>query len=366
MSNPKTVTKLLNYQNIDQDNYLYEQPQRVEGGNSVCYDANCYYDLGENTITPVFFETKQLITTTGIYNIGNEYMMDLEIPRGGKFLDFLLEEDELNINTVMENSEEWFGDEFPLEVVQEKYKGSLLFRNQGENPILRTEIPSQNSVPKIEIFNEAGESMNISDIDSNCRIACIMRKKGLRFMKETFNCVYMVYKIKVFSTSGEEENLLPPGDIFSDQEDSDSDDEPVDIPSTFSNVTNGDSDSDDDSDNESLHIGDLDDALNSDSDDDEEYDNNDGNNGDNNNNDNNDDDDNGNDNNDDDNNNDNNESDNETGDEEDDELAGLELDLQEVNLTSGTGGDEEELGEEQVDTSSNVCITPQAFPDFEL
>ena len=89
MSNPNIVTKLVNYQNINQDNYLYEQPQRVEGGNTVCYDANCYYDLGENTITPVFFETKPLITTTGVYSIGNEYMLDLEIPVVVNFLIFI-------------------------------------------------------------------------------------------------------------------------------------------------------------------------------------------------------------------------------------------------------------------------------------
>jgi hypothetical protein len=310
MSDPKIITKLVNYQNIDQDNYLYEHPQRVEGGNTVCYDANCYYDLGENTITPVFFETKPLITTTGIYSIGSEYMMDLEIPRGGKFLDFLLEEDEININTVMENSEQWFGDEFPLEVVQEKYKASLLFRNQGENPILRTEIPSQSGMPKIEIFNEAGESMNISDIGSNSKIACIIRKKSLRFMKETFTTVYMVYKLKVFSTVSEEENLLPPGDIFSEAEESDSDDEHVDIPTTFSNITNDDS-----SDDESLHLddSDLEDVL-ADSDEENNID---------------------------------------------------DLNLQEINI-SDNGGDDEELSEESVSASLNTNITPQEFPDFDL
>lgn len=345
MSNPKIITKLVNYQAIDQDNYLYEHPQRVEGGNTVCYDANCYYDLGENTITPVFFETKPLITTTGIYTIGNEYKMDLEIPRGGKFLDFLLEEDELNINTVMENSEEWFGDEFPLEVVQEKYKGALLFRNQGENPVLRTEIPSQGGVPKIEIFNEAGETINISDIDSNSRIACIIRKKSLRFMKETFNTVYMVYKIKVFSTTTDEEHLLPPGDIFSDAEDSD--DEPADIPTTFSNISAPASD-DESSDDESLHLvdSDLEDVL-ADSDVEREDTNTE-------------------------------EQENTTEDEQEDtntelqytnteetdsELDDLELDLQEVQLS---GGDNEELEEETVESDAVASITPQSFPDFDL
>jgi hypothetical protein len=346
MSNPKIITKLVNYQNIDQDNYLYEHPQRVEGGNTVCYDANCYYDLGDDTITPVFFETKPLITTTGIYSIGNEYMMDLEIPRGGKFLDFLLEEDELNINTVMENSEQWFGDEFPLEVVQEKYKASLLFRNQGENPILRTEIPSQNGMPKIEIFNEAGETMNISDIESNSRIACIVRKKALRFMKETFNTVYMVYKIKVFSTSNEEEHLLPPGDIFSDAEESDSDDEPADMPTTFTNVSTSVND-DDSSDDDALHLADsdLEDVL-ADSDEEQLP-----------------------------------EEQQEHVEEPTDKLPteqqveeqqeleqatdmnDIELDLQEVNLS---GGDSEELEDEVVNEDVNANITPQEFPDFDL
>jgi hypothetical protein len=334
MSNHKIITKLINYQAIDQDNYLYEHPQRVEGGNTICYDANCYYDLGDNTITPVFFETKPLITTTGIYTIGNEYKMDLEIPRGGKFLDFLLDEDELNINTVMENSEEWFGDEFPLEVVQEKYKGSLLFRNQGENPILRTEIPNQGGVPKVEIFNEAGESMNISDIDSNSRIACIIRKKSLRFMKETFNTVYMVYKIKVFSTTSEEENLLPPGDIFSDAENSDSDDEPADMPMTFSNVDK--SSNDDSSDDESLHLvdSDLEDVLEDSDIEEDKY---------------------------------NIEENLNNVDEEqttvDTENEFNDLDLQEVQLS---GGDNEELDDEPVESDSVASITPQNFPDFDL
>lgn len=356
----KIVTRLINFNNIEQGNYLYENPQRVEGGNY--YESNCFYNLeeddeGNQCITPVFFETKPLITPTGIYNIGNDYMLDLEIPRGSKLLDFLMEEDDLNINTVMENSEEWFGKEFPLSAVQEKYKSCILFKNQGSNPVLRVNINSSNNMPKIEIFNEAGESMDISDVESNCRVACIMRKKGLSFYRETFKPTYTVYKIKLFSNSStESDNLLPPGDIFSDAESSSDNDTDDDMPETFNDVNDNDSDNESvDIEKELFNINNLENEVSDDSEEDSEEDsNNDSDDSDNNSND------------EDEHDNDEND-DTENNNNVNDDLD-LELNLEEVNITSGDGGEDEELEEDSVNnnTTSSSSITAQELPDFDF
>lgn len=321
---------LIDYKNVDSDNYLYENPSKSKDS-STYYESNCYYEIGENTISPLFFETKKLNTPTGIYKIGNEYMIDLEIPRGSSLLDFLMTNDEINVNAVVENKNEWFSSDPSYDEIMEKYNNALLFKNQTDNPILRVNLQKMNNEPKLDVSDELDNKLDYSHINSNTKMACILRLKGIKFLTDTFHPIYIIYKVKIFNDDEELEEVPD----FQNSYGSDSEVESDSEPETFVNDSDTESLDDDELENLLKNLESDEDTDNeSEEDDDTEE-----------------------------------ESESE---EEEGEFELDELNLNEINLNNNSnnnenGGDDEELEEEESNNvSNNTNLLIQSLSDDDL
>ena len=206
-----TSNRLLNFKNINREKYEYLEPEKSENGS---YVSSCIYNLdGENKLG-YYFECPRVVTPTGIYKSSGKYMMDVIIPLGSSLLEYLLSEDEYNMKATSMNSEDWFGEHFPLEVVQEKYNSALVFQNG--NPILKLCIPTYQGKPMCEVFDNNRNLVNTKNVQSGSEIALILEKVGLRFLKETFVGEYTAHKIKIFSN--QKINQLPSGYLFEGEE----------------------------------------------------------------------------------------------------------------------------------------------------
>ena len=223
--------KLLNYQNINTDKYEYLEPVKA----SNCYMSSCVYNLDGSNRLPYYFQTPRLHTPTGIYKIRNEYKMDIIIPVDSPFLEYLINEDDKNIQITSDNSEEWFDEHFTNQEVSDKYKTSLIFRQGGEDPILRVNIPSYRGNPKCEVFDVKGKECDWSVVQPESQLIGILEKIGIKFYKEVLTGEYELHKIKVYNHA--EQSKLPKGYLFQDEE---SEDE--------SDSENNDDDNDDDND----------------------------------------------------------------------------------------------------------------------
>ena len=208
-----TSNRLLNFKNINREKYEYLEPEKSENGS---YVSSCVYNLDGETKLGYYFECPRVVTPTGVYKSGGKYMMDVIIPLGSSLLEYLLSEDETNMKATSMNSEDWFGEHFPLEVVQEKYNSALVFQNG--NPILKLCIPTYQGKPMCEVFDNNRNLVNTNNIKKGSEVALILEKVGLRFLKETFVGEYTSHKIKVFNS--QKLNQLPEGYLFGEEEES--------------------------------------------------------------------------------------------------------------------------------------------------
>jgi hypothetical protein len=202
--------RLLNFKNINREKYEYLDPEKSENGS---YVSSCVYNLdGENKLG-YYFECPRVVSPSGIYKSGGKYMMDVVIPLGSSLLEFLLSEDEMNMKATSMNSDDWFGEHFPLEVVQEKYNSALVFQNG--NPILKLCIPTYQGKPMCEVFDTNRNMITYNNVKPGSEVALILEKVGLRFLKEIFVGEYTAHKIKLLNN--QQSSQLPSGYLFGEQ-----------------------------------------------------------------------------------------------------------------------------------------------------
>ncbi len=243
--------RMLDYKNVNRNKYEYLEPQRVT---AKCLISSCVYNLDGNNKLPYYFESPKLRALTDIYKLGNEFKLDVVVPMGSQFMEYLIAEDEKNIRATVEHSMEWFGDQIPMELAQEKYKSSIIFRSGGEDPILRLNIPSFRGKPTIEVFSNKNV-VEFSKIQPGCEIACILQKVGVKFQSETFAGELDCHKIKItqepdysklptgyYFRDGSEDEEEPEGEQYgNEEEDNESEDELAGLEVDLSEGEEGDS-----------------------------------------------------------------------------------------------------------------------------
>ena len=207
--------KILNYKNLMFEKYEYLQPHKTNSGN---YISICNYKLSKNELLPYLIETPKMRLASGIINIDNKYYIDLEISQTnevGLFYDFLLKNDEHNIDICHCNSKDWFGQTMPLQVIQNFYKSPVILRSNGLLPIIRVRLPSYKGNILTELYNVRKE--RIDDLTMICEgdyIMGIVEFVGLSFGTQIFSPCYEMQKIKIYKDN--ENRNMPSGYLFSD------------------------------------------------------------------------------------------------------------------------------------------------------
>jgi DNA-binding XRE family transcriptional regulator len=220
---------VLSYNMIEKDKYEYYPPHKNENG---CYVCSCRYRLNKNEVIPIYVETPKLITPSGIIKIGNDFFIDLEISisteqnsnynsnsnfnLSNSFYEYLISNDENNINQCHQNSKEWFNNFLPLHVIEKYYKCSIMNRAGGNNPIWRVRVPSYKGKIITEIYNHQRELLDPSYINAGDEIVCIVEFIGLQFHTKLFSPEYEIQKMKIFKTNRNKQ--INSGYLFSNSE----------------------------------------------------------------------------------------------------------------------------------------------------
>lgn len=205
--------KLLDFRYVNRDKYEYSDLEKVSPRLMI---SNCYYAFDAVRKYLYYFETPRLQTLTEVYKVGDRFMLDLVVPLGSLFMDYLVSEDETNINATVDNSLNWFGSQIPPEVAAEKYKSSLVLRSGGNDPIFRLNIPSYRGKPVLEVYDNMRRPIDISRIKPDMEIACICQKVGIRFSNTTFSGEYDCFKIKITQQQATAPKI-PTGYVFNDE-----------------------------------------------------------------------------------------------------------------------------------------------------
>ena len=205
--------KLLDFRYVNRGKYEYSDLEKVSPRLMI---SNCYYAYDAARKYLYYFETPRLRTLTEVYKVGDRFMIDLVVPLGSLFMDYLVSEDETNITATVDNSMAWFGSQIPPEVAAEKYKSSLVLRSGGNDPVFRVNIPSYRGKPVLEVYDSMRRPIDISRIKPDMEIACICQKVGIRFSNTTFSGEYDCFKIKITQQQPSAPKI-PTGYVFNDE-----------------------------------------------------------------------------------------------------------------------------------------------------
>lgn len=197
----------MNVELID-DNFNFNDltlmpPTGVQGG---AYFSRLKYK-GEKLV----IQTQKCNTKNGIKRTGKKSYCDLMF--NNEDSDFLLwaEQFEDKIKELIYNNKDsWFHDDLEKEDIEYNWNSSIRSYKK-KNYLFRTFIEKSkvaNNIPKIQIFNEDQERLNVEDITCNSNMICIIEIKGLKFTSQSFHLECMLMQIMLINDSLVENECL--------------------------------------------------------------------------------------------------------------------------------------------------------------
>lgn len=185
--------ELFNLSTINFSNIKYSNPQKNKGS----YTTELTYDDKE-----IYIMTPKLKLINEINIKENKCSIDLEIDDDNKqFYETMSNFDDFNILKVHNNSKEWFGKEFPIDVVEDFFSSSLKHKN----------------IPKLKLkLNNKNNNCLVYDIDkkiidsikSNSDIICVLKHVGLKFLSQQVISEWVPIQIKTNYVSPDDNYLI--------------------------------------------------------------------------------------------------------------------------------------------------------------
>ena len=110
--------------------------------------------------------------------------LEVEVPNNKMDLyDLFLSLDDKNIKTTVQNSNDWFGKDLPLEAIDDMYKRSSKPFKKNTNPKIRLRLPVIKNEIKCAVYDQKRVFVDINEIKENSDIILIIHIRGLKFLK---------------------------------------------------------------------------------------------------------------------------------------------------------------------------------------
>ena len=188
-------TGVLNYNTLEFTKILFEKPSKQKGG---FYTSFIKYQQNDDKI-PIVVQTPKLkLASDPIINDSRSYLdiiVDKDTPG---FYEFISNLDDFNIQTAFKKSEEWFSNQFEIEVIDDFYTSQVKFSKKIQKPVIRFKLPSSKGQILTNVYNADKETIQIKDLKEGNTIVLLLELNGMRFLKQQFLCDWHVHQIKKY------------------------------------------------------------------------------------------------------------------------------------------------------------------------
>jgi hypothetical protein len=190
---------MLDYNTIDLDKIEYKKPRK----NKSKYLGKVLYNSQEIIINTPYLKCMNPITISE-----NRCYIELELDMDDRELyEFFADLDDININIAYKNSESWFGEQFPLDIIDDYYKPFIRYNNKLRKPYIKLKIPYD---------KEKGvllKKFNINDFKKGVYISASIYHDGIKFFKQQFSPEWTLRDFKIdlhyeFKENTESDDLL--------------------------------------------------------------------------------------------------------------------------------------------------------------
>ena len=166
---------VIQLQSLDINNIDLSDPKKI---NNVYYSTISYENL------PLIIQLGRITINSELKDVHNlKYpTIEFEIPEEKQNIyDFFVSLDEKNIKETINNSNEWFKQEIPNEVIDEMYKRISKPLKQNTNPKIRFKLPVSKGKILCNVYDNKKNLIDIENIEKGMPCSIILHIRGLKF-----------------------------------------------------------------------------------------------------------------------------------------------------------------------------------------
>ena len=211
------MINILDYKTFDNNRLVYTDPTKVKGGS---YIANVKYRNDDNELQDIVIQTPRLFCESGIIKTDTRSYLELDFDKEHwLFYEFITDLDDHNIIIVEKNSESWFKQKFPLDVVEEFYKSPVKVGRGKNPPKIKIKLPLSRGKVECGIYDNKRQNIHYSEINKSSKMICVLKLLGLRFLKQQVICEWVPIQISACDLQASvQSNYLIDESLLSDNE----------------------------------------------------------------------------------------------------------------------------------------------------
>ena len=218
--------KVLDYKKLEISKIRYKSPIKK---NNHLY-SNTYYFYNNQEI-PIRIQTPKLKLISNIKSNNLSSFIELELDKEHiNFFEFINNIDDNNIAITYNNSDLWFQNQLPMDIIDDYYIGQIKMKKYNKSPIIKFKIQIHKNDKGCKFFGENLLPIDPELVTKNTDVICILSLNGIKYYKQRFECDWNVIQLRAYTepkliTS----QCLINEDFFSDNEET---------PDIFNNIKN--------------------------------------------------------------------------------------------------------------------------------
>ena len=185
----EVVGECIDYQTVDFDHIIYNKPRKEHGR----YIGKIKYKVvGKKAHQKLIIKTPRLKCIEDLKITEDRCAIELQLFNNNvDFYQFLIKFDDKNITTAYRNRNEWFGKDFPLDIIDEFYK-PVLKMNSNKCPTI-----------KVKLLYDELKNFDLELLKKDSELIFYIECVGLRFLTQQFT---MIWKLNHFTLPPQETN----------------------------------------------------------------------------------------------------------------------------------------------------------------
>ena len=179
----------IDYRKFDFDGLIYNKPRKERGK----YIGKVKYKIpGRKSHDKIIIKTPRLKCLDDLRISDDRCILELELSNNNiDFYQFLINMDDKNITAAYINSKHWFGQQFPMDIIDEFYK-PFIKMNRNKNPSI-----------KVRIIYEELKNFDLEELKKDQELFLWIECTGLRFLNQQFTMFWNIVKVQDVTNSQE-------------------------------------------------------------------------------------------------------------------------------------------------------------------